>query len=373
MNTIPRFPVFDPLCRPLLPSPSPLRAHAWYEALANYPDPDSSSRLADVLCGIITYGALIGYSGPEQTSPADRILSENLSSANNAPDLIQQQLQIDLSLGRVVHAPTGLDGTPTFPFISSPLGLVPKSDGGFRRIHHLSYPAGHSVNDGINPDDATLIYTAIDGVFSAVRCAGCGAIIVKHNLKDAFRTIAVASTQYWLLGFFWLSWYMETCLSFGLRTAPFLFNLFAEAFHWILLSSAPRWWKLQLVHYLDDFIAILPPGSHPMPYSRFFERYTRYLGLVNNPSKSASGTTVECLGIEISTTEMTARLPGKKIAKAIRLVSETLTRGTLTRHEAEKLAGFLSFCSGVVPLGWLYLCRLWAFFRLIGALALTDS
>lgn len=356
--------MFDPSGSPLIRSPSPLRAEAWKEALANYPDPDpAQSRLVDQLVGIITYGALIGYTGPQQTSLQDRILSDNLRSAENAPSMIEEQLQLDLQRGRVVPAPTYIDSTPVFPFISSPLGLVPKSDGGFRRIHHLSYPAGHSVNDHINPDHATLVYTAIDSVLDAVRKAGRGAIIIKNDLKDAFRTIPVAKSQYNLLGFFWLIWYMETCLSFGLRSAPFLFNLFAEAFHWILTSSAPRWWKLQLVHYLDDFIAILPPGSDAGPYSRFFERYALFLGLVNNPSKAASGTVVECLGIEVSTMDMTARLPEKKITKAVRLVSETLARGTLTRHEAERLVGFLGFCSGVVPLGRLYLGRLWAFVR----------
>lgn len=362
-NTIPRFQVFDDTAPPLLDSPSPLRADAWKAALRDYPDP-GPSRLADILASIVNYGALIGYEGPPQTGPQDRILSDNLRSAENAPDLIDQQLQVDLKLGRVVPTPTYEDGTPVFPFISSPVGLVPKSDGGFRRIHHLSHPVGRSVNDGIHPDHAALIYTAVDGVFDAVRRAGKGAIIAKHDLKDAFRTIAVAPSQYWLLGFFWLGiWYTETCLSFGLRTAPFIFNLFAEAFHWILLSSAPAWWKLQLVHYLDDFIAVLPPGSDPAPYSRFFERFTQYLGLVNNPSKAASGCIVECLGIEINTTNMTARLPAKKIDKATRLVTETLARGTLTHHEAEQLAGFLGFCSGVIPLGRLYLCRMWAFMR----------
>jgi hypothetical protein len=31
-------------------------------------------------------------------------------------------------------------------------------------------------------------------------------------------------------------YYKENCLPFGLATAPILFNLFAEALHWILES-----------------------------------------------------------------------------------------------------------------------------------------
>jgi hypothetical protein len=40
-----------------------------------------------------------------------------------------------------------------------------------------------------------------------------------------------------------------------LRTAPFIFNLFAEGFHWILQSYLN--WEF-LAHYLDDFINVIP-------------------------------------------------------------------------------------------------------------------
>jgi hypothetical protein len=48
------------------------------------------------------------------------------------PSVIKQKLFDDLALGRVtsVH--------PVTPYICSPLGLVPKHNGGLRRIHLLS-------------------------------------------------------------------------------------------------------------------------------------------------------------------------------------------------------------------------------------------
>jgi hypothetical protein len=46
------------------------------------------------------------------------------------------------------------------PFISSPLGIVPKSDFGYRRIHHLYYPPSTSVNDYIPNEYAAIQYTA---------------------------------------------------------------------------------------------------------------------------------------------------------------------------------------------------------------------
>lgn len=44
--------------------------------------------------------------------------------------MIDKQIEKDITRGRVaVYA-------PNFPYISSSLGLVPKPDDGFRRIHH---------------------------------------------------------------------------------------------------------------------------------------------------------------------------------------------------------------------------------------------
>src|SRR3979409_380539 len=49
----------------------------------------------------------------------------------------------------------------------------------------------------------------------------------------------VAKLQQWLLGFqVGGKYYQETCLPFGLSTSPFLFNIFSEAFHWILESNS---------------------------------------------------------------------------------------------------------------------------------------
>ena len=55
---------------------------------------------------------------------------------------------------------------------------------------------------------------------------------MKRDLKDAFRMVPVAVQQRWLLGFCWQNQhYTEKRLLFGLRSAPFLVNLFAEGFH----------------------------------------------------------------------------------------------------------------------------------------------
>ena len=92
--------------------------------MATHPDPLFKQTIFD----IIKYGAKIGYTGPDQF-----IIGENLSSAMEAPEIITKDLENQIAKDRV----TKLDILPS-KFISSPLGLVPKSKGGWRRsiIYH---------------------------------------------------------------------------------------------------------------------------------------------------------------------------------------------------------------------------------------------
>ena len=141
-------------------------------------------------------------------------------------------------------------------FISSPLGLVPKSTDKWRRIHHLSFPPGKSVNDNIPPEWGALEYAAFDDAVAMVAAAGQGAILIKRDLADAFRHIPVAPEDYWLLGFCWNQEYWVDCfLPFGLRTSPFLFDLFAKGLHFLVEAAPYIQQNFSVIHYLDDFFA----------------------------------------------------------------------------------------------------------------------
>jgi len=265
--------------------------------LAQYPGP-----LPYILGGILKHGAQIGYSGPLQ-----HILSKNLSSASLAPHIIDRQVTADLQHGRIsLH-------TGSAPFISSPLGLVPKGNGGWRRIHHLSFPTQLSVNDHIPAAFGAITYVKFDDILNTIRRTGRGSIIVKRDIESAFRNVPVALSNRWLLGLKWGLHYTENCLPFGLRTAPFLFNLFAEGFHWILQHRFG--WLTR--HYLDDFIFIFAPTSQPQRLLRSvmddYSSIASELGIPQNTTKDEQGTTVTALGLEIDTAKMEARLPAKKL------------------------------------------------------------
>ena len=347
-NNFVKFRLADASKPPLTKSPSPLIPSAWASLLCHYP-----GGLKIHLPMILRFGAELGYQGP----PDAFILSKNLSSALEDPAIIDKKLTEDLALGRVVEVES-----PTPPFICSPLGLVPKHDGGWRRIHHLFYPRGSLVNDYIPDGAGELRYTRFQEVLQLVIQAGRNCIILKRDVKDAFRNVPVAPQHQWLLGFtWWKKFYKETCLSFGLATAPCIFNLFAEALHWLIVSFL-HW---TLCHYLDDFIAIFKASKASTEQIKIEAKayiwLTDLLGIPRNDSKDRDGTEVVVFGIEIDTSSLTARLPKEKLTKAIEATSRILNEKSVSFLDMQSLVGFLSFCSQAVRLGRVFMRRLWDF------------
>ena len=96
------------------------------------------------------HGCSIGYTGPQFSC-----LANNLVSAYQQPEVIDNTLKKECEVGRIL----GPFESPPLPnFCTSGLGLVPKHDGGWRTIYHLSAPPNSTVNNFINPEDYSLSY-----------------------------------------------------------------------------------------------------------------------------------------------------------------------------------------------------------------------
>jgi hypothetical protein len=136
--------------------------------------------------------------------------------------------------------------------------VVPKRDGGWRIIYDLSSPSGTSVNDFIDPNTFSLTYCTIDDAAKMVLTAGKNCLMGKIDLKHAFRNVPVRPTDWELLGILWKGkYYVDTCLPFGLRSAPFLFNRVSEAIEWSLKHNH----GVDVIHYLDDFFTVGNSGT----------------------------------------------------------------------------------------------------------------
>ena len=93
------------------------------------------------------------------------------------------------------------------------------------------------MNYHIPEKSSELKYTKFEEVLDLVRKGGRSLFIFKQGVKDAFRNISYASHIRSLFGFSWEdNFYDEKCLSSGLCTAPYLFNLFTKALNWMMVS-----------------------------------------------------------------------------------------------------------------------------------------
>lgn len=113
---------------PLLNSLSPFRLTTLTKLLCNYPEL-LQIHFPIILC----FEIKLGY----QSSPNTYILSKNLASALKNSAIIEKKLIEDLVLGKLMEVVK-----PISPFISSPLGLVPKHDRGWKKIYHFLYLLG---------------------------------------------------------------------------------------------------------------------------------------------------------------------------------------------------------------------------------------
>ena len=332
-----------------------LRHEGWRHLLAAYPEPV----VVEAILDICQYGARIGHEGhrgPGQIHP-------NLKSAEDSPETISTDIAKELANERF-DCYTSLSTTPE-DFVASPLGLADMADGSKRRIHHLSCPADDrnsgSINGSIPEHYATISYSSIDHAISAIQCFGKGCLLVKRDFESAFRHIPVTPIDRALLGFHWENmYYAERYLPFGLRTAPFLFNLFAETFHWILGNELEKEnLPAGIIHYLDDFLIVLPSSQNPESYSSKFSHLCSLVGLKIKVAKNEEGKIASFGGVELDTNKMVIRLPSKKLEKARTIIESAHTATSLSLIELQRITGFLNFVTVVVPLGRTFLRRLY--------------
>ena len=330
-----------------------LKYRGWKNLTADYPD---SSVIKSIL-GICQFGARIGHEGPRNPIT----IHPNLSTASDFPDIVTTEVLAELKRNRLKQY-TSYNTLPAH-FTASPLGLTDKADGTKRRIHHLSYPTNtpDSINSQIPELYGTIAYSSISDAVSAIQHMGKGCLLVKRDFESAFRHIPVSPLDMPLLGFHWQDiYYTEQFLPFGLRTAPYLFNLFAEIFHWILEDQFhSKRLPAQIIHYLDDFLIILPHTSNLESYSAIFHELSHEVGLTIKESKNEEGTVASFGGIEIDTENMIIRLPEKKLNKAHQLVQSAIDQSSLSLLELQKITGYLNFVATVVPLGRTFLRRLY--------------
>ena len=97
-----------------------------------------------------------------------------------------------------------------------------------------------------------VIHDAVEHIVSSGSCTH----LAKIDIKSAFRLLSVHVADQLLVGLQRKgAVFVDTCLPFGLRSAPKLFNTPSDLLAWII----EQYWVQPLLHYLDDLLTIRPP------------------------------------------------------------------------------------------------------------------
>jgi hypothetical protein len=143
--------------------------------------------------------------------------------------------------------------------------------------------------------------------------------------------------------------------------APYIFNLFAEALHWIIQHHIPA----ALHHYLDDFLLNFSPDTPLLTCYAAVEwvmALGSQLGLNFQVLKTVWPTCIiEFLGIILDSISMEAHLPEDKLCYLQDLLKSWEKKKSVVLQEVEELSGFLQFCSQVIPQSKPFLCHLFDF------------
>eukprot|EP00731_Ephydatia_muelleri_P036952 Em0362g2a len=111
-------------------------------------------------------------------------IDNGVSTATMHPEIVDAELLKEVELGRILGP---FSQRPLEHLRTSDLGAVPKKNGKWRVILHLSAPEGRSINDFIAKEEFSIHYSTIDDAVALLSRFSKGARMAKVDLKSAFR------------------------------------------------------------------------------------------------------------------------------------------------------------------------------------------
>ena len=331
---------------------TPVQLSAMLPLLDCYPDLQASSLLREGFSS----GFRLQYSGSRLGRDAD-----NLKSALKDPELVKEKILKEVRLGRIAGP---FSASPIHDLIVSPVGLVPKAEPGkFRLIHHLSYPEGGSINDGIDRDACRVQYTRFDVAVGLVMQVGRGALMAKADIESAFRLLPIHPGDFQLLGIrVGPLFYIDKALPMGASCSPAYFEAFSTFLEWVAKKESG---SDLICHYMDDFFFVGGPlggGGHLTSCHQLvasFERICKKFGVPLAKDKSVGPLSkLVFLGLEIDAVNQVVSVPAAKLVRIVNKVNDAIALDALSLRALQSLIGSLSFiCRAITP-GRAFLRRL---------------
>ena len=210
-----------------------------------------------------------------------------------------------------------------------------------------SAPLNDSINSAILDQNKFVIYTSFFQLCQLLKRIGNRGWIWVVDAVDAYYRIPIQERFQHLFGIIWLGKLLiYKCLSFGLASAPSIYNKFADLILWTCTYWARNKFAnknfFNILHYLDDFFG----GSHSKHIAQnqmnFLTFIFDYLNVPTNPSKVVGPSqTADILGWCCTTTPIVQiGLAERKRLKYISFLELILNNLVANFKQFEKLIGY---------------------------------
>lgn len=312
--------------------------------LEKYLESHPNRELVNTVVSGFRSGFSLHYKGPR-----GHMSCKNLKSVFGNEEAALQKIRKEISAGRVAGP---FDYLPLPSLRVSPIGLVPKKDGTWRLIHHLSYPLGKGINFFIDESLCTVHYTSFDNIIDIVNKLGPKTLMGKMDIKSAFRLLPIDPLDFELLGFkLGEQYFVDKCLPMGCAISCSLFEKFSSIIEWLVRDRTQGVHEAGLDHYLDDFFFAGRENTSVCANLMYnFEQLCKELGVPIAEDKTVLPTPVLVfLGLEIDSILMQIRIPQEKLSSLRELLLEVYSKSKVTLRKLQSLTGVLNFCVRAIP------------------------
>ena len=182
-------------------------------------------------------GFPVGYKGPSASyEPPPRTYSDQEFHD------IRSEFLAEVALGRMAGPFTSLPTTGPYSNFQriNPTFLIPKRDSNkMRRIEHLSFPPGNSVNDHICNHDFPVDFTSIDRISHQIQNSPRGSFVSCVDIESAYRHIPIHPVDAPLFCFrIRDEYYIQLRAGFGCTSLPGIFDTATHLVSYIILHHS---------------------------------------------------------------------------------------------------------------------------------------
>jgi hypothetical protein len=326
--------------------------------------------LRDYVIDILDHGADIHVrTNGDVFGPHLATRGDNWATANeNAAALTSA---IDDMISRGVLVPT------TAPVLVAPLALRFKKNGKPRGILDLSNsPANAPTVNKFIPEAgrSAPTVTVLDVLLSLNRLPtlppGEEYVILSLDIQHAYNLIAIRPDQCHLAGHYWNGQtLMASNLVFGLASAPLIYSSLGAVILWLALDVIKKvtgndglpldQQRVFGTVFVDDYLLVFEKKFATDVQAAVTTLLNDTLRVPTDPSKTQLSHRVLWVGYEWDVRDFSLHADPAKQRDLCERLNGYITKGKITRQEAQSLAGSLQFTLTAYPMSRAYLHRLY--------------